>query len=123
MVVGDRIPAVPAVATATTLALLIGLPAAHQTYQRSTGLARQRLQLVGCAVAVIVEVALVVAALNVLVDWPSHAAEVAAAATAPRARSPCWPAPAPASPAASTACSCTPCRPPGSPPWSWRCTS
>ena len=71
----------PAVAAATTLALLIGLPAAHQTYQRSAGLARQRLQLVGCAVAVILEVALVVAALNVLVDWPSHAAEVAAAAT------------------------------------------
>ena len=82
MVLGDRIPAVPAVATATTLALVIGLPAAHQTYQRSTGLARQRLQLVGCAVAVIVEVALVVAALNVLVDWPSHAAEVASGATA-----------------------------------------
>ena len=81
MVLGDRVPAVPAVAAATTFALLIGLPAAHQTYQRSAGLARQRLQLVGCAVAVIVEVALVVAALNVLVDWPSHAAEVAAAAT------------------------------------------
>ncbi len=80
--VADRIPSVPVVALATTLALLVGLPAAHQTYQRSTGLARQRLQLVGCAVAVIVEVALVVAALNVLVDWPSHAAEVAAGATA-----------------------------------------
>ena len=39
-------------------------PSAHQTYQRSAGLARQRLQLVGCAVAVIVEVALVVAALQ-----------------------------------------------------------
>ena len=81
MVIGDRHPAVPAVAAATTLAILIGLPAAHQTYQRSSGLARQRLQLVGCAVAVILEVALVVAALNVLVDWPSHAAAVAAAAT------------------------------------------
>jgi signal transduction histidine kinase len=82
MVIGDRIPAVPAVAASTTLAILVGLPAAHQTYLRSSGLARQRLQLVGCAVAVILEVALVVAALNVLVDWPSHAAEVAAAATA-----------------------------------------
>ncbi len=78
----DRIPAVPVIALATTTALLVGLPAAHQTYQRSTGLARQRLQLVGCAVAVIVEVALVVAALHVLVDWPGHAAEVAASATA-----------------------------------------
>ena len=82
MAVGDRVPAVPVVAMATTLALLIGLPAAHQTYQRSTGLARQRLQLVGCAVAVIVEVTLVIAALNILVDWPTHAAEVAASTTA-----------------------------------------
>jgi signal transduction histidine kinase len=78
----DRVPAVAVIALATSVALLIGLPAAHQTYQRSTGLARQRLQLVGCAVAVIVEVALVVAALRVLVDWPGHASEVAAAATA-----------------------------------------
>jgi signal transduction histidine kinase len=78
----DRVPAVPVIALATTVALLVGLPAAHQTYQRSTGLARQRLQLVGCAVAVIAEVALVVAALRLLVDWPAHASEVAAAATA-----------------------------------------
>lgn len=78
----DRVPAVPVVVLATSVALLVGLPAAHQTYQRSTGLARQRLQLIGCAVAVIVEVALVVAALHVLVDWPEHAAEVAASATA-----------------------------------------
>jgi signal transduction histidine kinase len=78
----DRVPAVAVIALATSVALVIGLPAAHQTYQRSTGLARQRLQLVGCAVAVIVEVALVVAALRVLVDWPGHASEVAAAATA-----------------------------------------
>jgi len=82
MAATDRVPAVAMVALATSVALVIGLPSAHQTYQRSTGLARQRLQLVGCAVAVIVEVALVVAALHVLVDWPSHAAEVAAAATA-----------------------------------------
>ena len=78
----DRVPSVPAVAAGVVVALLIGLPSAHQTYLRSTGLVRQRLQLVGCAVAVIIEVALVVAALHVLVDWPSHAAEVAAAATA-----------------------------------------
>ncbi len=77
----DRVPSVPAVAAGVVIALLIGLPSAHQTYLRSTGLVRQRLQLVGCAVAVIIEVALVVAALHVLVDWPSHAAEVAATAT------------------------------------------
>ena len=56
-------------------------PAAHQTYLGATGVTRQRLQLVGCAVAIIVEVALVVAALRLLVDWPAHAAEVAAGAT------------------------------------------
>jgi len=78
----DRVPSVPAVAVGVVTALLIGLPAAHQAYVRSAGLARQRLQLVGCAVAVIIEVALVVAALHLLVDWPSHAAEVAASATA-----------------------------------------
>ncbi len=77
----DRVPAVPAVATAVSLALLLGLPAAHQTYLGATGGTRQRLQLVGCAVAIIVEVGLVVAALRVLVDWPAHAAEVAAGAT------------------------------------------
>jgi signal transduction histidine kinase len=77
----DRIPAVPAVATAVVAALLLGLPATHQTYLRSTGLARQRLQLLGCAVAVIVEVGLVLLALRVLVDWPAHAAEIAAGAS------------------------------------------
>jgi len=77
----DRVPSVAAVAACVVVALLVGVPSAHQTYLRSTGLARQRLQLVGCAVAVIIEVALVVAALHVLVDWPAHAAETAAAAT------------------------------------------
>ncbi len=77
----DRVPAVAAVAASVVVALLIGLPVAHQRYRASTGVARQRLQLVGCATAIIVEVALVVAALRLLVDWPSHAGEVAAGAT------------------------------------------
>lgn len=76
-----RVPAVGVVAAVTVAALLLGLPAAHQTYVRSTGVARQRLQLVGCAVAVIVEVALVLGALRLLVDWPARSAEVAAGAT------------------------------------------
>jgi signal transduction histidine kinase len=76
------IPSVPVVAAAVVGALLVGLPATHQTYLRSTGTARQRLQLIGCATAIIVEVALVVAAMRLLVDWPSHAGEVAAGATA-----------------------------------------
>ena len=76
-----RVPAVPVVTGAVVVALLVGLPIAHQTYRSSTGLSRQRLQLIGCAVAVIVEVALVVTALRLLVDWPGHAAEVVAVAT------------------------------------------
>ena len=79
---GDRRPSAPVVAAAVVLALLLGLPAAHHTYSKATGLPRQRLQLVGCAVAVVIEVALVVGALRTLVDWPRSAGEVAAASTA-----------------------------------------
>jgi len=82
MAASDRIPAVPAVVTSVVGALLVGLPIAHQAYRASAGAARQRLQLVGCATAIIIEVALVVAALRLLVDWPAHGGEVAAAATA-----------------------------------------
>lgn len=78
----DRVPAVPAVAASVIGALLVGLPVTHQRYRTSTGTARQRLQLIGCATAIIVEVALVVAALRLLVDWPALAGESAAAATA-----------------------------------------
>ncbi|MGH9273573.1 MAG: histidine kinase [Acidimicrobiales bacterium] len=78
----DRIPAVPVVAAAVVGALLVGLPITHERYRTSTGSVRQRLQLIGCATAIIVEVALVVAALRILVDWPAHAGEVAAGATA-----------------------------------------
>jgi signal transduction histidine kinase len=78
----DRLPAVAVVAASVVGALLLGLPAAHHTYMRSSGLSRQRLQLIGCAVAIVVEVALVVGALRTLVDWPKHAGEVAASTTA-----------------------------------------
>lgn len=78
----DHVPAVAAVAATIVAALLLGLPVAHHRYRTSSGVVRQRLQLVGCATAVIVEVAILVAALRLLVDWPSHAGEVAAAATA-----------------------------------------
>ncbi len=70
LALAGREPAAVVVAAAVVGMLLVGLPSAHQTYQSSAGLARQRLQLVGCAVAVIAEVALVVAALRILVDWP-----------------------------------------------------
>lgn len=82
MAASDRVPAVPAVAASVIAALLVGLPIAHQTYRASAGAVRQRLQLIGCAMAIIIEVALVVAALRLLVDWPAHAGEVAAGATA-----------------------------------------
>ncbi|MGH9245163.1 MAG: sensor histidine kinase [Acidimicrobiales bacterium] len=78
----DRMPTAAVVAGAVVGALVLGLPAAHHTYARATGLARQRLQLLGCSVAIVVEVALVVAALRTLVDWPRGAAEIAAASTA-----------------------------------------
>ena len=78
----DRVPSAGAVAAATVGALLVGLPVAHQTYRASMGVARQRLQLVGCAVAVIIEVVLVLAALYLLVHWPAHPTEVAASTTA-----------------------------------------
>ena len=78
---GDRMPSAWAVAAATALALLLGLPGANQRYMRTAGLARQRLQLIGCGVALVVEAALVIAALRVLVGWPKPAGAVAAAAT------------------------------------------
>jgi signal transduction histidine kinase len=78
----DRMPSAAVVAAAVVGTLLLGLPAAHHTYMRAAGIDRQRLQLVGCSVAIVIEVALVVAALRLLVEWPTLAAEAAAASTA-----------------------------------------
>ena len=50
----------------------IAVPAAHQRYMSATALDRQRLQWVGCAVAVVVEAAIVLVTLRVLVDWPEE---------------------------------------------------
>jgi signal transduction histidine kinase len=82
MAASDRVPAVTPVALAVVAALLVGLPDAHRTYRRAGGLDRQRLQLIGCAVAILVEVALVVGALRVLVDWPGRPGDVLGASTA-----------------------------------------
>jgi hypothetical protein len=60
-------------------ALAIGLGPANRRYVRSAGIERQRLQWLGCALVVVVEAALVVAALRVLVDWPHHGVLVAGA--------------------------------------------
>ena len=70
-----------AVAAATVTVVILGLPAANQRYVRTAGIARQRLQLIGCGVALAVESALVITALRVLVDWPDAAGAAAAAAT------------------------------------------
>jgi signal transduction histidine kinase len=66
---------------AATVAVVCGLPGANRRYVKTAGVERQRLQWVGCALAVVVESALVVVALRVLVDWPHDATLVAAAAT------------------------------------------
>ena len=77
---GDVAPA--ALAVAWLAAALVGLPAAHATYLKTTGLERQRLQWIGCGAVVAAEAVLVVGALRVLVDWPHPAGVVAAACTA-----------------------------------------
>ncbi len=69
-------------AAAWLVALVAALPGAHQSYLRTAGLERQRLQWVGCGAALAMEAILVVAALKVLVDWPEHAAVSAGAWTA-----------------------------------------
>ena len=75
-------PTVLAVAAAVVAALLVGAPLAHQSYRASYGPARRRLQLLGCGVTAVAEVALVMGALRLLVDWPATAAEVTAGSVA-----------------------------------------
>ncbi len=67
---------------ALALAAVCGLTAANRRYVRTVGVERQRLQWVGCALAVVVEAAVVVIALRTLLGWPHHAPLVAAAASA-----------------------------------------
>lgn len=58
------------VALEAALAVLLGLPAAHRRYRATAGFERQRLQWIGCAVAVLLGVAVVGVALRLLVGWP-----------------------------------------------------
>ena len=67
---------------AGSAALAIGLGPANRRYVRSAGLERQRLQWLGCALIVVVEAALVVAALRILVDWPHRGVLVASSLSA-----------------------------------------
>ena len=62
-------------------AALLSLPAANRRYVATTPAERQRLQWVGCAVVVVVEAALVVAALRLLAGWPDSGALAAGATT------------------------------------------
>ncbi len=63
------------------VAAAAGSMPAHRRYIASAGVTRQRLQWLGCALAVAGEVALVVVSLRVLLGWPHHGAAVAAGAT------------------------------------------
>lgn len=81
MAAWGREPSVAGITAGVAAALLLGLPAAHRRYLAATGPTRHRLQLLGCAVAVVVETGLVLGALRLLLDWPTHAGEFAAAST------------------------------------------
>ena len=48
----------------------VGLAMSHRTYLAARGAARQRMQWLGLALALVVEVAVVTGALRLLVDWP-----------------------------------------------------
>ncbi|MDQ3640175.1 MAG: histidine kinase [Actinomycetota bacterium] len=73
-----ELPAWPVLVEATALAVT-AVPAAHRRYQHTAGLERQRMQWLGCAVAVLVGVAVMVTALRVLVGWPRGAVPVVCA--------------------------------------------
>lgn len=53
-------------------AMVFGAGPANHRYISTVGLARQRLQWIGCSVAVALEVALVAVALRILTGWPQH---------------------------------------------------
>ncbi|MDQ6697070.1 MAG: hypothetical protein M3Z46_06385, partial [Actinomycetota bacterium] len=63
------------------VAAALGAIPAHRRYIASAGVTRQRMQWLGCAVAMAGEVALVVISLRLLLDWPHQGAAVAGAAT------------------------------------------
>jgi signal transduction histidine kinase len=54
----------------------IGLGISHRRYRDARGAARQRMQWLGLALALVAEIAVVVGALHLLVDWPDDAAVV-----------------------------------------------
>ncbi|MDQ3980139.1 MAG: histidine kinase [Actinomycetota bacterium] len=63
------------------LAVVFGLPASNRRYVASQGVERQRLQWLGCATVVVLEAALLIAALRLLTGWPDSGAVAAGAVT------------------------------------------
>jgi signal transduction histidine kinase len=59
----------------------LGLPAANRRYLSSAGADRQRMQWLGCGMAVVLEAVIVIGALHLLVGWPEKAMVVAGALT------------------------------------------
>jgi signal transduction histidine kinase len=83
LVLWTRRPALPLwpVALLAVVVAVAGGAASHRRYLAATAVERQRLQWLGCAVAVLAEAAIVVLALRLLIDWPRGASVVLAAAT------------------------------------------
>ncbi|MEJ7585397.1 MAG: hypothetical protein WKF43_15245 [Acidimicrobiales bacterium] len=67
------------VATGAVLAAAAGTAPANKRYRETTGVTRQRLQWIGCAIVFAAEVGLLVVALRILIGWPHQGGLVAAA--------------------------------------------
>ena len=53
----------------------VGLVVSHQAYLAARGAARQRMQWLGLALALWVEISVIAGAMHILVDWPRHIGE------------------------------------------------
>lgn len=62
--------------------VMVGLALSHRRYVAARGLARQRMQWLGLALALVAEVAVVVGALHLLLDWPGDPLAVVGASLA-----------------------------------------
>lgn len=71
----------PLVGLGAVLAV-VGLAASHRRYLDARGAARQRMQWLGLALALVAELAVVAAALHLLVDWPTDPGVVVGASLA-----------------------------------------
>lgn len=69
------------IVTYSIITALSSLPAAHARYRQVGAKERRRMQWVGWSFAVVVEIVLVVIALDVLADWPHHTLIITGAAS------------------------------------------